>query len=71
MKIYTTENFLERDEQIYIETQTATGELSFHKHEFIEIVFVYSGNGVHSINNVDYELSYGSLLFMTFGGVPK
>ena len=67
MKIYTSENFLKKNEQIYIETQVATGNLPPHKHEFIEIVFVYSGDGIHSINNVDYKVSYGSLLFINLG----
>ncbi len=64
MKIYTAENFFKNNEQIHVQTQVASGEEVLHKHEFIEIVFVYSGEGIHSINDVDYEVSYGSLLFI-------
>lgn len=37
-----------------------------HLHEFIEIVYVSNGTGVHGIDGVEYKVSRGSLLFINY-----
>lgn len=37
-----------------------------HLHEFIEIVYILSGEGVHGIDGTEYSVSRGSLLFINY-----
>lgn len=37
-----------------------------HLHDFIELVYILSGSGVHGINGVEYTVSRGSMLFINY-----
>lgn len=39
---------------------------SEHLHEFVEIVYILSGNGVHGIDGMEYDVTHGSLLFINY-----
>lgn len=39
-------------------------EIELHKHEFIEIVYVYNGKGIHIIGNKKYEVVQGNLFII-------
>ena len=38
-----------------------------HTHDFIELVYIRSGNGTHTINDRRYDVSAGDLLFINYG----
>ena len=42
-----------------------------HMHDYIELVYVFSGSGMHYVNDIPYHLSRGSLLFIDFGQVHE
>ena len=37
-----------------------------HLHEFVELVYILSGTGIHCIDGVEYPVSRGSLLFINY-----
>lgn len=38
-----------------------------HMHDYIELVYIFSGSGIHYVNDVPYHLNRGSLLLVDFG----
>lgn len=40
-----------------------------HTHDFLEIVYIESGSGVHKIDNVEYFVKKGDILFINIGQV--
>lgn len=38
-----------------------------HDHDFVEIVYVLEGGGVHNINGVEYPVQRGDLLYINYG----
>lgn len=41
-------------------------QIEEHLHEFIEMVYILSGSGIHGIDGVEYAVSRGSLLFINY-----
>jgi AraC family transcriptional regulator, L-rhamnose operon transcriptional activator RhaR len=39
-------------------------DIALHKHDFIEIAFVYNGRGIHIINNRKFEVAQGDLFII-------
>ena len=44
-------------------------EYEKHTHDFVELVYTYSGKGVHTVDGRDFLVSRGSLLFINYGSV--
>lgn len=44
---------------------------SEHMHDYIELVYIFSGSGIHYIDDRPYHLSRGCLLFIDLGQVHK
>ena len=42
-------------------------DFQVHTHDFIEIVYVLSGEMVHEIDGCDYHTARGDMLFMNYG----
>lgn len=42
-----------------------------HKHDYIELVYILSGSGIHYINDVPYHLMHGNALFIDIGEVHR
>lgn len=42
-----------------------------HKHEFIELVYILSGSGVHTVDDQRYRVNHGSFLFIDYGQVHR
>lgn len=38
-----------------------------HDHDFVEIVYIHDGKGVHCINGVEYPVRKGDLLYINYG----
>ena len=62
MRVFTPDEMFNPNEYVSIKVQKVDYYIEPHKHNFIEIIFVKSGKGIHCINGVDYSISRGSLL---------
>jgi AraC-like DNA-binding protein len=66
MQIYKAEQTL-GDEGIVVRREVANRIKEAHLHEFIEIIFIRSGEGVESVGGVDYSVRRGDMIFVNFG----
>lgn len=67
MQIYKANDVLCANEGILVKKEKANRNKNPHRHEFIELVFIRHGEGIESVDGVDYEVKYGDLLFINFG----
>lgn len=68
MKHYKTEDLIEKGKSIYIFRQnTRPLPEQTHTHDFIEIVYILSGSGAHTIDGVPYNVKHGDALFINYG----
>lgn len=58
---YSEKDFFEPGEQIFINRVSEQSGPHIHSHDFIEIAFVASGRGIHTLDGVDYNVSKGDL----------
>ena len=54
-------------EGIVVRREVANRIKEAHLHEFIEIIFIRSGEGVESVGGVDYSVRRGDMIFVNFG----
>ena len=66
MQIYKAEQTL-GGEGIVVRREVANRIKEAHLHEFIEIIFIRSGEGVESVGGVDYSVRRGDMIFVNFG----
>jgi AraC family L-rhamnose operon transcriptional activator RhaR len=67
MSYYDTgENFFGHGEPIYINKAYEQVEAHLHAHDFIEIAYVMSGCGIHSIGENEYSVSKGDLFIINY-----
>ena len=55
------------DEEINVYSYMPHEDESEHTHDFLEIVYILSGRGQHSVNGRSYKVQRGNLLFINFG----
>lgn len=67
MRIYTSDEFMPKNQNIHLLECSAKRPEPLHRHDFIELVYILSGNGIHEINGKQYSISHGDLLFMNIG----
>ena len=67
MRIYTSDEFMPKNQNIHLLECSAKRPEPLHRHDFIELVYILSGNGIHEINGDQYSLSHGDFLFMNIG----
>ena len=69
MRIYKTEDYIEQGKRIHVFfSEKKNGDVEPpHTHDFIEIVYVFSGNTTHVIDGVEYAVKHGDLLFLNYG----
>lgn len=69
MYLYKIEDVSTPDENFSIFRQLVTAAYSIdtHLHEFVEIVYIQKGEGVHYINDREYPVKRGDLLFINYG----
>ena len=65
---YMSEDFF-KDNKIHISKidYENGNDSTIHTHDFIEIVYVCKGQGVHRVNDVSYNVRKGDLLFVNYG----
>ena len=66
MRVYKADETL-GNEGILVRREVANRVKEPHLHEFLEIIFSRSGDGVESVGGVEYKVRRGDLLFVNFG----
>lgn len=66
MRIYTKEHCFINGFGLHLRHMRIRTDEPEHLHEFVEIVYVLNGEGVHGIDGVEYSVRRGSLLFMNY-----
>lgn len=51
--------------------QTSESHCYVHSHEYLEIVYIYRGEGFHYIDGVEYAVKKGSLLVIPVGSIHR
>ena len=64
MRIYRQNIFFVEKKGMLIKKYKTNISSHLHSHDFIEIVFVTSGNGTHTIDGVDYHMIPGSFFIV-------
>lgn len=67
MNHYEVEGNIRQDENISIYRYVSSQNEPEHTHAFIELVYILSGKGKHSINGRWYPVERGNLLLINFG----
>ncbi len=63
MKIYKKEE-ITKNKGVVVARQRVCQSQPEHQHEFIELVYLFSGDGIHGIGNREYRVKRGALLFI-------
>lgn len=66
MEVIKRESYLNTNENIYISKSIYPSGIHEHVHEFLELVYICSGNAVHVINGSEYNVTCGDLFFLNF-----
>lgn len=69
MYLYKKESSITENENIAIQVHETSFAEEKHMHEFIEIVYILAGSGTQIIDDAEYKVSHGDLLFMSYGQV--
>lgn len=70
MRIYKTEEFMKSSKSLHVfrlNGKDSKQDGALHTHDFIEIVYVLSGEMTHEIDGCRYRTARGDLLFMNYG----
>ena len=67
MRVFRSEEFMEKDSVIYLHSKTVSKGHSVHSHDFIEIVYITDGEGVQVIDGTSYNVHRGDMLFLNYG----
>jgi AraC-like DNA-binding protein/quercetin dioxygenase-like cupin family protein len=63
MRKYSAEDLIDNKENISIQKFSAQGHEQEHRHDFIEIVYIWEGSGIHLINGLPLDVQKGDVLF--------
>lgn len=66
MYTYTKEDLFGNGPGLALKEHVIYGGEPEHLHEFIEMVYIFGGSGIHRIDGVDYKVSRGDLLFINY-----
>ena len=66
MFIYTKEACFENGFGLHLRHHRMCKNEPEHLHEFLEIVYILSGEGIHGIDGIEYSVRRGSLLFINY-----
>ena len=67
MQIYKADDIFECGEGILVKKETDRRDKEPHKHEFIEIIFIRSGEGIETVGGISHTVRRGDMLFVNFG----
>jgi mannose-6-phosphate isomerase-like protein (cupin superfamily) len=66
MKKYKAEWYMQKGHSVGVFSKTSNFE-PVHMHEFIEIIYAKSGSAVERIDDVDYHVKRGDMIFVNYG----
>ena len=66
LKVYRSDEWITSDCNFHIFFSNKSGSIEPHTHDFIEIVYVMSGNAVEKVNDGEYEVKRGDLIFINY-----
>ncbi len=69
MKIYTADELLSPEENIHISKEIVRSPEPSHTHEFIELVYIFSGKGIQCVNDISFHVAKGDFLFINYNQV--
>lgn len=69
MFTYEKSKWITEDEKIKVGSSSHNRNIKAHRHQFIELVYIKSGTGIEKIDEQEYRVSHGSLLFINYGQV--
>lgn len=64
MEVFKAADFIRPGEDIGIRTSTRKQKVEEHTHDFIEIVYILNGKGVHFVNKTEYQVSKGDMIYI-------
>lgn len=64
---YKSDKFIKDDLSLGIFLDRKSEVIGVHTHDFVEIVYVVSGDATEKINDVSYHLQRGDMLFINYG----
>ena len=67
MKVYKTEEWIERGKSMHIFSSHTGGVTPIHTHDFIEIIYVSSGSATQTVDGEVFEVKHGDMIFMNYG----
>ncbi len=64
---YKTEQLMKHSKSIHVFKSLGVVEEPPHTHDFIEIVYILSGDMCHVVDGQEYKMRHGDILFMNYG----
>lgn len=65
MRLYSAKNLINPEENIALTKNVHVEMEPLHYHDFIEIAYIFSGEGYQQINNLSREVKRGDILFLS------
>lgn len=69
MKIYKSEHYIKSGKTISIKKTAQKNVEALHSHDFIEIVYVLAGKAVQRVDEANYEVERGDIIFINYGSL--
>lgn len=69
MREFKSKDYIDSDSYVKITKWTETKNEETHFHDFMEMVYIISGSGVHTVNDKEVSLKRGDLLFINYNCV--
>ncbi len=67
MRIYTSDEFIGKGKTVGIRRMVGGRKQVLHRHEFIEIVYIAEGEAVECVDEREYEVGRGDMVFINCG----
>lgn len=71
VKQYKKENYIKNGLSLGIFLTKNTHVTATHTHDFVEIVYIVSGEGIETINDVSHHVRRGDMLFINYNSTHK
>lgn len=69
MKLYKGENFIADGSSIGVFFSSERYNEPLHYHDFIELIYIFSGSAEHYIDGEIYSVEHGDMLFINYGSL--
>jgi len=66
MRLFGKDSLLNEVGSIYIKKEFFERDQEIHMHDFVEVVYITDGKGVHFVNGKEFPVSRGDLIFINY-----